>query len=157
VLRITLLRSPISPDPLADRGRHTFSYSLYPHGGDWKTALTARRGYEYNDQLWAMQVNPHTGSLPPEHSFLQLKQSNVILTAVKKAEDADGLILRLYEWAGRNGEVEILVPPGGKSAALTDLMEEPVGSPLPLSHDTVAVPVHAYEIVSIRVDYDRGS
>ena len=154
VLRITLLRSPVSPDPLADRGHHTFSYALYPHQGDWQTALTVRHGYEYNDHLWAMQVPPHTGSLPREHSFIRLNRNNVILTAVKKAEDGDGLVLRLYEWAGRNGNVEIQLPPGATSATLINLMEKPEGPPLPLlSGDRVTVPVHAYEIVSLRVDY----
>ena len=64
VLRISLLRSPTWPDPEADRGRHHFSYALYPHGGDWKQALTVRHGYEYNYKLQAMQVEAHTGSLP---------------------------------------------------------------------------------------------
>ena len=60
LLRLTLLRSPVEPDPNADRGHHHFTYSLYPHGGDWKTALTVRHGYEYNYRLRAMQVEPHT-------------------------------------------------------------------------------------------------
>src|ERR1022692_432440 len=35
VLRLTLLRSPVWPDPEADRGHHHFAYALYPHAGDW--------------------------------------------------------------------------------------------------------------------------
>jgi alpha-mannosidase len=156
VLRISLLRSPVSPDPLADRGHQTFRYALYPHASDWKAALTVRRGYEYNDPLWAMQVNPHTGDLPPVHSFLQLSASNVVLTAFKKAEDADGLILRFYEWAGESEDVKIHVPAGAKSATLTNLMEKPVGDALPIaSGEMVTVPVHAYEIVTLRVDYPQ--
>jgi alpha-mannosidase len=154
VLRISLLRSPVSPDRLADRGHHKFRYTLYPHSGDWKTAFTIRHGYEFNDQLWATQVNPHAGSLPLVHSFLESSASNVVLTALKKAEDTDGLILRLYEWAGDSKNVEIKIPVGAKSANVTNLMEEPVGEPLPISsRDKVTVPVHAYEIVTIRVDY----
>ena len=63
VLRLSLLRSPTWPDPDADRGHQHFSYALYPHGGDWKQALTVRHGYEYNYKLNAMQVEAHTGSL----------------------------------------------------------------------------------------------
>ena len=44
VLRLSLLRSPTWPDPDADRGHHHFSYELYPHAGDWKQALSERRG-----------------------------------------------------------------------------------------------------------------
>lgn len=96
-LRISLLRSPTDPDPNADRGHHHFSYALYPHAGDWKQALTVRRGYEYNYKLQASQVGAHAGSLPSRHSFVTLGAQNVVLTAVKKAEDGGALIFRFYE------------------------------------------------------------
>jgi alpha-mannosidase len=157
VLRLTLLRSPVSPDPDADRGHHTFSYALYPHAGNWKSALTIRHGYEFNSHLTAKQVQPHTGSLPAAHSFVELKGENVLLTAVKKAEDANGLILRFYEWAGKDGAAQIVVPPGAVSATLTNLMETPEGPPLQFTApDVIVVPVHPYSIVSVRVDYPES-
>ncbi len=61
VLRLSLLRSPTSPDPVADRGRQQFSYALYPHSGTWKQASTERRGYEYDYKLNAMQVESMQG------------------------------------------------------------------------------------------------
>ncbi|GAC1435183.1 MAG: alpha-mannosidase [Terriglobales bacterium] len=157
VLRLTLLRSPVEPDPEADRGHHRFSYSLYPHLDDWKTALTVRRGYEYNNKLKALQVHSHSGSLPPEYSFFDLQSSNLVLTAVKKAEDAEGLILRFYEYQGKNSSARIRVPAGARSARLTNLMEEPTGEPLSIARSGgITVPVHPYEIVSIRIDYPRS-
>ncbi|HEY0795905.1 MAG TPA: glycoside hydrolase family 38 C-terminal domain-containing protein, partial [Acidisarcina sp.] len=92
VLRLSLLRSPTWPDPDADRGHHHFSYALYPHAGSWKEALTERAGYEFNYKLAAMQVMAHEGEMPSEHSFVSVAQDNVAMTAVKKAEDNDGLI-----------------------------------------------------------------
>lgn len=155
VLRLTLLRSPVAPDPNADRGHH-FSFALYPHRGDWKEALTVRHGYNYNYKLRAMQVEPHTGTLSAEHSFISLNDRAVVLTAVKKAEDANGLILRFYEWAGKNSDVEIHVPPGATSATLTNLMEKPEGAPLLISgSNEITVPVHPYNIMSVRIDYPR--
>ena len=153
VLRITLLRSPIWPDPDADRGHQHFSYTLYPHSGDWKQAGSVRRGYEYNYKLQAMQVSAHAGTLPLEHSFVNVTPENVVLTALKKAEDSDGLILRVYEWAGKGGDLQITVPKGATSATVTNLMEAQVGTPLPVSHDKVTVPIHPYEILSVRLDY----
>jgi alpha-mannosidase len=156
VLRISLLRSPVWPDPDADRGHHHFSYSLYPHAGDWKQALTVRRGYEFNYKLKAMQVVAHDGSLPSRHSFVDVKQENVVLTALKKAEDSDALLLRFYEWAGRSGDVQISIPAGAACATLTNLMEQPQGAPLPVSSDDqISVPIHPFEIVSVRVDYPQ--
>ena len=153
VLRLSLLRSPVWPDPEADRGHHHFSYALYPHGADWKKALTVRHGYAYNYQLAARQIEPHAGTLPLQHSYLSVRPENVVLTAVKKAEEGNALILRAYEWAGKDSTVEILLPPGATSATLTNLMEKPAGSPLRVTEGRVTAPIHPYEILTLRVDY----
>jgi alpha-mannosidase len=153
VLRLTLLRSPTWPDPVADRGHQHFSYALYPHAGDWKQALTVRHGYEYNYKLHAMQVLPHTGSLPLSHSFASVKPENVILTAMKKAEDSDALIFHVFESAGKSGDVTFTLPPGATNATVTNLLEEPQGSALTVTGDQVTVPIHPYEILTLRADY----
>jgi alpha-mannosidase len=155
VLRLSLLRSPTWPDPDADRGHHEFSYSLYPHSGNWKSALTVRRGYEFDYPLRAFQVSPHEGSLPGQHSFLSVEGENVVLTALKKTEDGDALLLRLYDWAGKADNVQIHLPDGATAASLTNLMEKTQGSPLPVSANRVTVPVNPHEIVSVRVDFAR--
>jgi alpha-mannosidase len=153
VLRISLLRSPMWPDPDADRGHHHFTYALYPHAGDWKQALTVRHGYEYNYQLQAAQVQAHSGSLPANHAYVTITPDNVVLTALKKAEDADALIFRVYEWAGTESEVQIRVPSGATGATVTNLMEKPEGAALSLVDDSVKVPIHPYEILTVRVEY----
>jgi alpha-mannosidase len=157
VLRLSLLRSPVSPDADADRGPHHFSYELYPHAGTWKSARTERAGYEFNYKLRASQVESHTGSLPREHSYISVTPENVVLTAVKKAEDDNGLIFRVFEWAGKQSDVVFTLPKGATSATETNLMEKPVGSPLSISGDKVTVPIHPYEILSIRADYPHES
>ena len=152
-LRLTLLRSPKWPDAEADMGHHHFHYALYPHAGTWKEALTVRHGYEYNYPLTAVVTTAHPGSLPASHSFASVAPENVVLTAVKKAEDANGLIFRVYEWAGKETTAEFHVPPGATSATVTNLMEQPQGDPLPVTGDVVKAPIHPYEILTIRVDY----
>ncbi len=153
VLRLTLLRSPKWPDAEADMGHHHFHYALYPHAGTWKDALTVRHGYEYNYPLTAVVTTAHPGTLPASHSFASVEPDNVVLTAVKKAEDANGLIFRVYEWAGKETTAEFHVPPGATGATVTNLMETPEGSPLPVVGDVVRAPIHPYEILTIRVDY----
>ena len=76
----------------------------------------------------------------------------IIVTAVKKAEEDSALIVRLYEWAGKAGDVSIQLPTGATSASETDLMERSSG-PLSISNGEVKVPVKAYEIKTIRVAY----
>jgi alpha-mannosidase len=153
VLRLTLLRSPKWPDAEADMGHHHFHYALYPHAGTWKDALTVRHGYEYNYPLTAVVTTAHPGALPPSHSFASVSPENVVLTAVKKAEDANGLIFRVYEWAGKETTAEFHVPPGATGATVTNLMETPEGASLPVTGDIVKAPIHSYEILTIRVDY----
>jgi alpha-mannosidase len=157
VLRLTLLRSPTWPDPDADQGHHHFHYAIYPHAGTWKDALTMRHGWEYDYPLQALVTTAHPGSLPAEHSFASVEPDNVVLTAVKKAEDANALIFRVYEWAGKETTAEFHVPRGATSTTVTNLMEEPEGSPLAVTSenagDVVKVPIHPYEILTIRVDY----
>jgi alpha-mannosidase len=157
LLRLTLLRSPVWPDPNADRGQHHFRYALYPHAGDWKQAMTVRHGWEFNYSLKAMQVEGHTGSLPPEHSFVAITPEDVVLTAMKKAEDSHALIFHFYEWAGKGGSAELRVPPGATAAVETNLMEKPEGAPLPLKADAVTVHFRPYEIVAVRVDYPESA
>ncbi|HMF53020.1 MAG TPA: glycoside hydrolase family 38 C-terminal domain-containing protein, partial [Edaphobacter sp.] len=122
-LRLTLLRSATWPDPDADQGHQHFSYALYPHAGTWKQALTERRGYQYNYELRGEQVAAHAGPLPLEHSYASVAPENVVLTAVKKAEDSNGLIFRVVEWAGKQGDITFTVPTGATSATETNLME----------------------------------
>jgi len=152
-LRITMLRSATWPDEVADKGRQQFRYALYPHAGTWKQALTVRRGYELNDPLKAEQVFPHTGSLPAEHSWASIENPNVTLTAIKKAEDSDALIFRMYEWAGTATDVKLHIPPGATYAIESNLMEKPEGSHLPLTGDTITVPIKPYEILTVQAIY----
>ena len=150
VLRLSLLRSPDWPDPHADEGQHEFTYSLYPHGGSWQDAQTIRRGYELNYKPVAFAAEKHQGALPAEHSFLQVQQDNVIVTAMKKAEGDDALIVRFYEWAGRPTDVKLQLPPGAQQAFDADLMEKPTGA-LPLENGVATVHTGAFEIKTVRV------
>ena len=153
VLRLTLLRSPTWPDQVADQGHHHFHYALYPHSGTWAEAGTVRRGFEYNYPLTAVVTTAHPGTLPPTHSFVSVTPENVVLTAVKKAEDTNALVLRVYEWAGKASMVEFHIAPGATAAKVTNLMEIPEGSPLPVSGDTVQAPIRPYEILTLQVGY----
>ena len=152
VLRLSLLRSPEWPDPHADEGHHEFTYSLYPHGGSWKDALTIRQGYQLNYKLVTLSTENHAGKLAPEHSFVGVPEDNVIVSAVKKAEDQNAWIIRLYEWAGKAGETTIKLPPGAESASETDLMEKPISS-VPVSNNEIKVPIKPYEIKTLEVHF----
>ncbi len=154
VLRLSLLRSPTWPDPVADQGRHEFTYSLYPHGGTWREAMTVHQGYELNYGLIAYETTQHPGPLPAEKSFFGTTEDNVVITAVKQAADGDGLIVRFYEWAGKKGDIHLNLPQPGVKAWETNLMEV-VQNPLALdaTGKTLAVPTNPYEIKTVKVRF----
>jgi alpha-mannosidase len=152
VLRLSLLRSPEYPDPHADEGDHDFTYSLYPHPGMWREAQTIRRGYELNERLFVMQVDKHEGTLPPERSFVQIQPDNVVVSAFKKSEDDDALVLRFYEWAGKETNVVLNLPDNARAATETNLMEH-AESTLPVNSGAVTVHTKPYEIKTVKIDF----
>jgi alpha-mannosidase len=159
VLRLSLLRSPVWPDPQADRGRHEFTYSLYPHAGGWREAGTLRRAWELNYPLLPVVTQAHAGTLPPTHSFVELDAENVVLTAVKKAEDDDALILRVYEFAGRGTQARVGLSASLRApqrAWLANLMEQPAEE-LKVAGGTVVVPLKPYEIQTVKVQFAARS
>ncbi len=109
-LRLTLLRSPIWPDPEADQGDHEFTYALYPHVGTWQSAHTVRRSYELNLPLQVMicptQEATKKAPLPPVARLLDLSAQNLVLMAFKQSEDdPQRWILRCYECHGEPSEL----------------------------------------------------
>jgi len=172
VLRLSLLRSPTWPDPETDQGSHEFTYSLYPHGGTWKEALTVRQGYELNYPLMAVTTGTHPGPLPTEKSFFGTAEDNVVITAIKKQApqppvqavydgqprtvhpEEGALIIRFYEWAGKKGDIHLQLPQHGVAAWEMNLMEV-AESPLSLAADpsVLTVPTNAYEIKTVKVRF----
>lgn len=111
IMRLTLLRSPVFPDIAADKGHHEFTYSLYPHEGDWREGGTVRAGYELNVPLAAAvkceNEYSEDANLPGSMSFFSIDRKNVIIDTIKKAEDDDSIIIRVYESEGKRGKVRI--------------------------------------------------
>jgi len=102
VMDLNLLRSPSYPDPEADRAEHEFTYSLYPHNGDHVQAEIYKRGYELNIPLRTAKVGSASegNQQPGVHSLLQLDHASIMVEAIKKAEEGNDIIVRLYETAG---------------------------------------------------------
>ncbi|MGB2924304.1 MAG: alpha-mannosidase [Limnothrix sp.] len=110
-LRLTLLKSPLWPDPNADRGIHHFSYAIYPHEKTWKEATTVHHARAFNTPLKMYSPPAKEQSklyqIPPYHSFLKSSADNLILLALKQAETDESLIFRFYEAYGENAELSL--------------------------------------------------
>lgn len=108
----------------SDQTEHVFTYSLYPHPGDHIAGEVVQAGYELNLPVRIFQISPVAGKLPLENSFIQISASNVILEAVKKAEDGEDIILRLYQAVHANAQAMITINFPVRTVYLTNLMEE---------------------------------
>ncbi|MBD1910374.1 MULTISPECIES: alpha-mannosidase [unclassified Leptolyngbya] len=118
-MRLSLLRSPLFPNPIADRGHHQFTYAIAPHSGSWQTAQIVQRAYELNQPMVAF-VEKNTPAvsptLPSIHTLLKLPGENLILSALKLSEEhSNRWILRCYECLGEVGaglEAQWAIPTG---------------------------------------------
>jgi alpha-mannosidase len=153
LMRLTLLRAATDPDPTADIGEHDFTYSLYPHQGDYKDGGVVRAGYELNVPLRTLVTAVHSGLLPPQLSMFALGADGVVLDTVKKAEDDDSVILRFYEAHNGRGRVTLSTQLLVKEASECDLMEREIGK-LDAEQGAVRFDIAPFEIKTIKLNLE---
>ncbi len=154
VMRISLLRSPTSPDPEADQGEHRFAYSLLPHIGDW--SATIAQAYALNDPLivlsgdrqWQQDERSKAGKR--QLSLVSVDQPNVVIETVKRAEDGNGIIVRLYESQRQRGPVTLHANFPLAGAWRTNLLEDDKEQ-LETRDDSVVFNITPYQIVTLRL------
>ena len=150
VMRLSLLRSPKSPDPIADMGHHAFRYAILPHVGDFREAGVIEEGYRFNLPMIAAATNEQPGAM----SFFGVSASNVIIDTIKKAEDSDALIVRLYEAHGKRGIVRLTSPLPVASASLCNLLEEQ-DAPIEWVNGGADIAIAPFKLVTIKLQLGR--
>ncbi|MEJ2678837.1 MAG: glycoside hydrolase family 38 C-terminal domain-containing protein, partial [Gemmatimonadota bacterium] len=153
-VRLTLLRAPKSPDADADMGTHTFTYSVVPHDGDWRSPDVLEAAEALNLPLRAVRVTTHPGD-GYGAPFLRLEGGTGVLGALKRAEDGDALVVRIVERQGRNSVTRIVLP-WPFVATEADLLERPIGEPRPAADGALDVHLRPWQIETLVVRR-RGS
>jgi len=152
-MKLTVLKSALRPAPdvnqYADQGKHVLAYSLLPHSGSLYDADTPKNAYSFNQPLEAMEISTQTGNLPEAFSMVSCQGDNVIAETVKKAENSDDMIVRLYEAFNSRGNVVVTVPDGFRQAFLCDLMENEL-TQLDFADNKVSLMVKNFEIVTLK-------
>ena len=149
-MKISLLRAPTWPDPMADRGKHTWIYSLYTHPGDVTKGNTIQRAQELNIPLQVMITDKHNGALPGNFGFFAIRSEGVILDTIKKAEDDNGIIIRLYESAGKSDQAELTYFKAPQKVYETDLMEKVIKE-YKVNGKSLLLPFKKFEIKSLKL------
>ena len=104
-MRLTLLFTPGVRDNYQDQatqdfGRHRITYALCPHSGDWRGGDVPRMAEQLNQPLITFTAPAHGGPLGRSFSLLSIDSPRVAITAIKKAEDGDDIVIRLRELDG---------------------------------------------------------
>jgi alpha-mannosidase len=122
-MRLSLLKSSIMPNPEADKEKHSFVYSLYPHSGDWKESKVVNMAYSLNCPMYVKVEQPHEGELVNNMSFIKVNKDNVVVEVIKKAEESDDVVVRLYECHNKRTKVACELFRSFKEVVECDLME----------------------------------
>jgi alpha-mannosidase len=141
-LRVSLLRSPKSPDPEADMGRHEFAYALLPHAGGWREAGVVAEAACFNAPL-----RRGSGTAAPR-SLASVDDPNLVLDTIKRAEDSDAIVLRLYEAHGGRGVARVTLGLPFSAARRANALEDE-GDELEVDGDTIVIPYRPHEIVTV--------
>jgi len=157
VMRLTLIKSGIDPDPQADQGRHVFTYSLLPHAGGWREGGVTKEAYKLNWPAWGVGATRSaegelpSGATPSRFSLASLDADHVILETVKPAEDGDGVIFRVYEYQQRRRQAVTLTLGRPVARAVEcNLMED---GETPVDHDAASLrfAIGPFEIKTFKV------
>ena len=147
-MALTLIKSGIEPNPVTDQEEHDFTYALYPHAENWRAAGTVAEAYKLNQPLL---INGHSDNNGKDSfSFASVNAGNVILETVKKAEDGNGTILRMYESENALTKAKITIDADFTKAYVCNLLEENEAE-AEVNGREVSLVLKPYEVVTVKL------
>ncbi len=120
-IALTLIKSGILPNPVADQEEHFFTYSIYPHKGGWRDGDVVREAAKINQPAYALK-----GTIEKPFSFVSTDKKNVMIETVKCAEDGSGVIIRMYECENAKTKMHVLFESNVNSVYECDLLENEI-------------------------------
>ncbi len=142
LMTLSLLRSPKEPDETADMGEHSFTYSLLPHAGALPGSDVIPQAAALNRPL--LRVDGRSADGAP----IFCDNPQVQIDAVKRAEDGDGLIVRLHEAYGAQNRFRLRLSLPVREWQRCDLLEDPTEPPASGEPEGVLRP---FELQTLRI------
>lgn len=119
---------------IQEQGVREGTWKLILHDGDWRKAQIPKHASAFNNPVITIDEANHAGNRPAEDSLIKVEASSSLLTVAKKAEDDDGIVIRMYEYAGAEDKVKINI---------TALKKE------------ICVPVSKFEIKTLKLTHGQ--
>lgn len=133
-------------------GKHVFKYAVLPYQGSWKKAFVWRHAHQHNAPLRAQLTGLHKGELPKEQSFVRVEPANVIVTAVKKAESGNALIVRVLNTTPDAVNATVSLNQKFKAASLTNLNEEPSSRKADVSSGKIKFEMPGFRVQTVKFE-----
>lgn len=164
-MAITLLRThraymTANPDMTPEEfdrytGAHSFgeleyNYAVYPHSGDWKDGSVQQEAYDFKVGVKAIQGIPVSGEIPCENSFITVDNENIVLAAVKRAEDGNGYIVRFWNKSDDNIRTAVKINLPVNCASLAKMNEEKIED-IDFNDNKAEIDISAHKIVTLRI------
>jgi alpha-mannosidase len=144
-INLTLLKSALAPDMLADKGLQEFTYAFCIWDGSLGESDVVQEAYELNCPVTTLPGDAG------EQSLFSVDQPNVVIETVKPAEDGSGdVVIRLYEAKRMATRCVLTTSLPVRSAALTNMLEEEEGR-LRLAGGDIALEFRPFEVKTVRL------
>ncbi len=156
-IQLSLLRSGNSSrdsiEEVNDQGEHIMSYSIIPHSGNYIDADIVRKAYAFNNPMIAREINNSDGESAQSFSLVNTDSENIIIDTVKKAENNDNVIFRLYESQNKKGRAKLKFGVDIKKLYLCDLLEN-IEKEIEVKDNTAEIDVNNFEIITLMAEVE---
>ena len=130
-------------------GKHVLEYSIIPHEGDWESSNAHVLAVQFVRAMRARWQNHGIGHLPASASLLDVDSTAFQVSAIKRAEDGDGVIVRVYNTLDSPAEGTVDLTPVSGNVSMVNLNEEHI-TDVPRVGNGVPIAARPNEIVSLR-------
>mgnify|MGYP006285580237 CR=1 FL=1 len=162
-LAITLLRSFDYRIPVASMqdysdhkgtqclGKQSYKLAFYPHKGNWQAGQVFLEAMLYNYETRIVQTGRGEGRLDNNSSFIEFESEQIITSALKKAEDGNGYIIRLYNPGKTEVEEKIKFNLNLSAVFLTNLEEKKVNKVTIVNDNYIKIKIASKTIQTYRL------
>jgi len=135
-------------------GNHSFTFTLYSHANNWKSGY--RLGTQAKQPLVAAVTDSRrqSGTYPDQFSFMETKGKGIMVSAVKKADDDDSMVLRCFDIEGKDSDVSFELFRPVSKVQQTNLIELE-GVKIPGTLNGFKTPIGHYSIETFKVNLNR--
>ncbi|OPJ64587.1 alpha-mannosidase [Clostridium oryzae] len=144
-LKLSLFKSGLRPDTRGDEGIHYVTYSFLPHNCSFSVESVIRPAYELNMPIVCRKVGNETKDID---GILEVNSSNIIIEAIKWAENEEGFVVRFYDAAKTGKKVNIKFNVDIKKVVETNLLEEEKRE-IGLINNSIDIYVKPFEIKTL--------